>query len=55
MTEQQSSHRPKPRETLTHRIQGVDDVRAKKALDDRCKAVTRWIGEDDDSCCRGID
>ena len=33
----------------------TDVTRVRPALDDRCEAVKRWIGDDDDSCCRGID
>lgn len=34
---------------------GGEDTRARKALDERWQAVRRWISEDDESCCRGID
>ena len=29
--------------------------RSHKAVDDRVAAVRRWIDDDDDSACRGID
>jgi hypothetical protein len=32
-----------------------DDARVRKAMDERCEAVRRWIGYDDDVACRGID
>jgi hypothetical protein len=36
-------------------IKNAEDARAEKAVDDRLAAVRRWIDEDDDACCRGID
>jgi hypothetical protein len=32
-----------------------EDSRARKAIDERCQAVRRWIDDDDDDACRGID
>jgi hypothetical protein len=33
----------------------ADDARTRKAMDARFEAVRRWIGDDDDAACRGID
>jgi hypothetical protein len=55
MSEQQNRSRRRTREQSTVPASGADDVRARKAIDDRWQAVKRWINEDDDSCCRGID
>jgi len=56
MTEQQNRHqRRQTRDTSPVHGAGPDDVRARKAADERNAAVRRWIDEDDDSCCRGID
>lgn len=32
-----------------------DGARMRKAMSERCAAVKRWIDDDDDSVCRGID
>ena len=53
MTEQQRQPR-RTRETSQLQTITGDDVR-RKALDDRNAAVRRWIDDDDDACCRGID
>jgi hypothetical protein len=56
MTEQQNRNRRQTREeTAAVKLAGAEDARKRSALDDRCRAVRRWIDEDDDSCCRGID
>jgi hypothetical protein len=55
MAEQQNPPRRRTREHATLQASGPDDARARKAIDDRWQAVRRWISEDDDSCCRGID
>ena len=52
MTEQQNRHLRLTTETS---LTVVNDNRPRKAVDERVEAVKRWIGEDDDSCCRGID
>jgi hypothetical protein len=54
MTEQETRNSKQPRETSQIRIAGGNEERARKALDDRCKAARRWIGDDEDAC-RGID
>jgi hypothetical protein len=55
MTEQPNRNRRRTRDESTTKGPGADDARARKALDERWEAVRRWIAEDDDSCCRGID
>jgi hypothetical protein len=55
MSEQQNRNRRTTTEQLNVSMAGVQDARKQSALDDRCKAVRRWIDEDDDACCRGID
>ena len=36
--------------------QGTQDgARMRKAMSERCAAVRRWIDDDDDPACRGID
>ena len=53
MTEQQTRQHRLTRETSPLPV--VNDNRPRRAIDDRAEAVKRWIGEDDDACCRGID
>jgi len=55
MSEQQTHQQRQTRDTSPLPIAGARDVRARKPLEDRCEAVRRWIDEDDDACCRGID
>jgi hypothetical protein len=33
----------------------ADDARTRRVVDARSEAVRRWIGDDDDAACRGID
>jgi hypothetical protein len=33
----------------------ADDARTRRAIDARSEAARRWLGEDDDAACRGID
>jgi hypothetical protein len=54
MTEQQNRNTRNTKEQTAVQTSGADDKR-RSVLDDRCKAVSRWIEEDDDACCRGID
>jgi hypothetical protein len=54
MTEQETRKSKPNRDTSQLRIAGVNEEHARKALDDRCKAARRWIGDDEDAC-RGID
>jgi hypothetical protein len=55
MSEQQNRNRRTTKEQSAMQSAGVEEARKGTALDDRCKAVERWIGQDDDACCRGID
>jgi hypothetical protein len=55
MSEQQNRNRRSTREESVVSVAGSEDARKRSALDDRCKAVRRWIDDDDDACCRGID
>jgi len=55
MSDQQNRQRRPSREEPTMQASGGEDTRARKALDERWQAVRRWISEDDESCCRGID
>jgi hypothetical protein len=55
MTEQQTRNRRQNADSSQRQVAGASDARARKAHDDRCEAVRRWIDDDDDSCCRGID
>lgn len=34
---------------------GAEEGRERKATMDRCERYRRWIGEDGDGACRGID
>jgi hypothetical protein len=55
MTEQQNRKVRRTREEPLSQSAGAVDARSRKAVEDRNAAVRRWIDEDDDSCCRGID
>jgi hypothetical protein len=55
MSEQQNRNRRTTKEQSAIQSAGAEEARKGTALDDRCKAVERWIGQDDDACCRGID
>jgi hypothetical protein len=54
MTEQETRKSKSNRDTSQISAAGANEERARKALDDRCKAARRWIGDDEDAC-RGID
>jgi hypothetical protein len=43
------------RTTRELRKSGADDGRERKAVIERSERYRRWIGEDGDGACRGID
>jgi hypothetical protein len=54
----ESAQRPKSRNkrsTGGSSFEDAEDSRARKAMDERWQAVRRWIDDDDDDACRGID
>jgi len=52
----ETSQRNRQRPTYQGLTQVESDTRHKaKASDERAAAVRRWIDDDDDSACRGID
>jgi hypothetical protein len=55
MTEQQNRNTRSTKEQPAVQAAGADDTRRRSVLDDRCKAVSRWIEEDDTACHRSID
>jgi hypothetical protein len=55
MSEQQNRDRQNTKEQPAIPTAGVQEARKRSALDDRCKAVSRWIEEDEEACYRGID
>jgi len=53
MHESSELHEPR---SATHALtQRADDERARKVVAERHAAVRRWIDEDDEAECRGID
>jgi hypothetical protein len=55
MSEQQNRNRRTTKEQSVAEAAGAEDARKRSPLADRCKAVSRWIDDDDDAFCRGID
>jgi hypothetical protein len=56
MSEQQNRNRRNTKEQTAVLPAVAETARKRSALDDRCKAVSRWIEEDDEGACyRGID
>jgi hypothetical protein len=53
MSEKQAPRRNTLEQPIVHGTH--DDRREHSALVDRCQAVRRWIDDDDDAVCRGID
>lgn len=43
------------RSTKEMRAPGVDEGKERKAVDERTAAHRRWVGDDGDGACRGID